>query len=100
MAADLKYLDGKKICVVFVKEIPESPNKAKIQCMHGRADTSENKLTVITGNGAKFTVPNTALPTILPSDGTEILKDAEYFVMVKLHQDIDFITSEEHDIEC
>ena len=88
---DLSYLDGKKMCVVFVKEVPGDTSKAQIQCYHGRADTAENKLAVIDSGGAKFVVPNTALSNILPSDGTALLKDAEYFVMVKLHPDIDFI---------
>lgn len=91
---NLSPLDGRKVCVVFVKDVPGRADKAQIQCYHGRADISENKLAVIDSDGAKFVVPSSALNNILPSDGTALLRDAEYFVMVKLHPDIGFIGEE------
>ncbi len=91
--SSLRYLEGRKFCVVLVKEVPDDPNRARIQCIHGRASVDQEGLRLIDPNGVQFPVPNTALNNILPSDGTEILKDAEYYVMVKLHPDLDFLDS-------
>ncbi|MFO7822191.1 MAG: hypothetical protein R6V56_09100 [Lentisphaeria bacterium] len=89
----LDYLEGRKFCVVFVKVIDEQAGKVELQCMHGRASVADGKLTCITPEGTGFTVPNTALPNVLPNDGTEMLKDAEYFVFVKTDPNLDFINN-------
>ncbi len=87
----LQYLEGRRLCVVFVKEVPEDPHRAQVQCLQGRAKLDNEGLRLVDPNGVQFPVPNSALNNVLPSDGTDILKDAEYFVMVKLHKDIDFL---------
>jgi len=89
--SSLNYLEGRKFCVVLVKEVPDHPDRAQVQCIHGRASVENGKLHLIDPNGTKFPVPNSALGNIMANDGTDILKDAEYFVMVKLHKDLDFI---------
>ena len=85
----LEYLEGRRMCVVFVKVIDESAGKVEVACLHGRADVDSGRLAVVSSSGSRFAVPNTALGNILPSDGTPILKDAEYFVMVKTDSGID-----------
>ncbi len=81
--------------MVLVKEVDGAPERARIQCLHGRASLDpQGRLELMAEGGFKFSVPNSALPNILPSDGTAMLRDAEYFVMVKLHPDIDFIRSD------
>ena len=83
---DLTYLEGKKFCVIFVKTDDEDAgsDSVRIKCMHGRANIDRRgKLTVESPQGS-FTVPTSALPTVQESDGTEMLKDAEYFVMCKV----------------
>ncbi|MCF7855208.1 MAG: hypothetical protein K9N51_10465 [Candidatus Pacebacteria bacterium] len=91
MLHDLNHLEGKKFCVVFVKVIDESAGKVELQALHGRASIEAEKLRCYTPEGVCFAVPNSALPNILPNDGTELLKDAEYFVLVKLDPNIEFM---------
>ncbi len=92
----MQYLEGRKFCVVLVKEVPENSASARLQCLHGRASVENGSLFLIDPQGGKFPVPNSALHNIMPSDGTALLKDAEYFVMVKLHWDIDFLEPSSH----
>lgn len=96
MPHSIEYLEGRKFCVVFVKVIDEAAGKVKLQCLHGRANIENGKLSCVTPDGASFTVPNTALPNILPNDGTEMLKDAEYFVFVKTDPEVDFLHNNEN----
>ena len=94
MAKRLEYLEGKKFCVVFCKLEEEDKfgqctnmeePKFKIKVMHGRASIVENAyVECIDPNGTNFRIPPSAYERIFPSDGTDILKDAEYFVMVKV----------------
>jgi hypothetical protein len=88
----LAYLEGKKLCVVFVKLVGEKQSRVQMQCFRGRADIAEGRLNVVAENGMIFTVPSSAHGQIMPSDGTVILKDAEYFVLVKADPDIQFFT--------
>ncbi|OPZ30667.1 MAG: hypothetical protein BWZ02_00644 [Lentisphaerae bacterium ADurb.BinA184] len=79
----LDYLEGRRLCVVVVKVLDERAGRVQMQALHGRASVEHGKLAVITPDGVRFGVPNTALGNILPNDGTALLKDAEYFVLVK-----------------
>ena len=85
---DLRYLEGRKFCVVFVKVLDEPRGRVQVQCFRGRADLERGQLNVVAENGALFTVPSSAYGNILPNDGTKLLKDAEYFVFVKTHPGI------------
>jgi hypothetical protein len=89
MLPQLQDLNGRKLCVVFVKVIDQTAGKVQMQTLHGRAKVDGRKLELITPENAVFAVPNSALSNVLPSDGTEILKDAEYFVIVKVDQGIE-----------
>lgn len=90
----LHYLVGKKMCIVFCKLIGEeklakgeepSEGQFQISTLHGRGLlTDKGDLRVEDNDGGGFTVPHSAYSNIHPSDGTDILKDAEYFVMVKV----------------
>jgi hypothetical protein len=91
MLADIAYLHGKRLCVVFVKVIDEDTGKVQLQCLHGRANVEAGRLKLMTPEGAAFGVPGSALANILPSDGTPMLRDAEYFVLVKADRRIDFL---------
>ena len=92
MVDSFDYLEGKKFCIVFVKVLDEESGKVQLQTLHGRASVDNGRVSCITPEGASFTVPNTALRNILPSDGTELLKDAEYYALGKTDKDIDFFT--------
>ena len=92
---DFHEVEGRKICVVFckaendgqVKEevVEEESSKVQIRTMHGRGVLVENRfLKCVTPEGAEFAIPMSAHKNIYPSDGTEILKDSEYFVIVKV----------------
>jgi len=93
MSVPLSEIEGKKFCVVFVKVLDPDRGRVQLQCFHGRASVERGKLNVVHESGNVFTVPSSALPNILPSDGTKMLKDAEYFVLVKMDQGIEFISA-------
>lgn len=80
---DLRYLEGRTFCVVFVKILDEVKGRVQTQCFRGRADIERGRLNVVAENGALFTVPSSAYGNILPNDGTKMLKEAEFFVLVK-----------------
>ena len=90
MPQNLEYLEGKKFCVVFVKVLDREAERVQLQCLHGRASIERGKLTVVTENGAVFEVPSSAYGNVLPSDGTKMLKDAEYFVFVRTDDSLEF----------
>ena len=79
----LNHLEGRRMCVVFVKVVDEAAGRVQLRVLHGRGSVEQGKLTVIAASGVRFGVPHTALGNILPNDGTPMLKDAEYFVLVK-----------------
>ncbi len=84
----LDYLEGRKFCVVFVKVIDAEQERVRLQCLRGRASVDRGRLKVVDRHGAVFEVPSSSLPMVMPSDGTVVLKDAEYFVMVRLDENI------------
>lgn len=95
MKTELDYLNGRRFCVVFVKVLDEEAGRVQLQALHGRANVDRGRLQLRMAGGAAFTVPQTALPNVLPSDGTDILKDAEYYVLVKTDENIQFLRSDE-----
>ena len=95
---DLSYLEGKKICVVFCQlkkgiivdeSDPQMEQNFNFQCLHGRANIIKGKQLKIENPEMNFVVPTSCYDRIFPNDGTDILKDAEYFVMVKVDGNID-----------
>ena len=93
MAERLDYLEARKFCVVFVKLVDVARNRVRMQCFRGRANVNRGQLTVIDKNGIVFPVPSSAIGNILRNDGTALLRDAEYFVLVRTDDKIDFISS-------
>lgn len=83
MVESFSYLEGKRFCVVFVQVPEDAPDKVRLQRLFGRASVEGMKVTCVADNQTRFTVPASAMRNILPSDGTDILKDAEYYVLVK-----------------
>lgn len=88
---DFGYLEGRKFCVVFVKVLSEAGIEKKVQmrCLRGRASIERGRVSVVTPEGAGFAVPGSALHRILPNDGTAMLKDAEYYVIVRVDPQVD-----------
>ena len=93
---NLDYLEGRKLCVVFVKVLEPSAGRVQCRALRGRAAINQGHLDVMTAKGAIFTVPSSAYHTIAQSDGTKILGDSEYFCLVKVDPNIDI----EHGGEC
>ena len=89
--ADLKYLEGRKICVVFVKTLAPEHTRIQLRCFRGRGDLERGQLNVVAEDGQLFTVPGSAMPSLQPNDGTKILGDAEYYVLVHADSSIDFV---------
>ncbi len=86
---NLEHLEGRKLCVVFVKVVDVATGKLQLSALHGRGDVERGKLSVVGADGARFTVPHTALANILPNDGTPMLKDCEYYILVKTDANLD-----------
>ncbi len=87
---NLDYLEGRRFCVVFVKVLDEMSGRMQFQCFRGRADIrGGGRLHVVAPDGAEFQVPGSAHGMIQPADGTAMLRDAEYFVLVKTDPRID-----------
>ena len=93
MAVSIQYLEGKKMCVVFVQVLDQAEARVKLHCFHGRASVERGRLNVISGTGAVCPVPNSALGNIMPNDGTKMLRDAEYFVMVRTDERMKLVSS-------
>ncbi len=89
MASSLDYLEGKKLCVVFVKVLEPSTGRVQCRALRGRAAINQGHLDVMTAKGAIFTVPSSAYPTVAQNDGTKLLGDADYFCLVKVDPNID-----------
>ncbi|MCM8541215.1 MAG: hypothetical protein NE328_13145 [Lentisphaeraceae bacterium] len=92
---NLAYLEGKKICVVFcqLKEgiivdehDPKMEENFSFQCLHGRGNVIDGKQLRVENPELGFTIPTSCNNRIFPNDGTDIIGDAEYFVMVKIDE--------------
>ena len=99
MPADLSYLEGRKVCIVFCQlkeeetfQKTEIPDEAgfRLKCLHGLGNIVDGKYLKVEGPQGSFQVPPSAYKNIHPNDGTDMLKDAEYFVMVKLDSKMEF----------
>ncbi|MBT3381555.1 MAG: hypothetical protein HN742_06970 [Lentisphaerae bacterium] len=93
MAGSFGYLEAKRMCIVFVRVVDAEQERVQLQCFRGRANVEGGHVSVIDGNGAVFPVPSSALGNILPSDGTKLLQDADYFVLVRTDDNIEFVSS-------
>ena len=87
----LKHIEGARFCVVFVKVVDPEKERVRLQCLHGRASVDSQAVRVVTDEGQEFTLPTSALPSVMPSDGTAILKNADYFAMVKIDPNVEFL---------
>lgn len=99
MPVNLKHLEGRKFCVVFVKVIDAARERVSLQCLRGRASVTSGRVACVAEDGTLFQIPSTAIPNILPSDGTPLLQDAEYFVFVKVDPSIQLVSKGESDLE-
>jgi len=95
MPPNLGYLEGRRFCVVFVRVIDPETERVQLQCLRGRASIERGRLNVVNEVGGVFTVPSSALASVLPSDGSSLLKNAEYFCLVKTDENIAFVSPED-----
>lgn len=93
MAVSLSRVEGRKICVVFVQVMDEESARVRLRCFRGRGNVERGRLNVVDENGAVFPVPSSASRNVLPNDGTNLLQDAEYFVLVKTDENIDLVSA-------
>jgi len=93
MASRFDYLEGRRFCVVFVKVLDPERERVQLQCFRGRASVERGRVSVVDVNGGMFALPGTAVDNILPSDGSHILRDAEYFCLVKTDESIELVSS-------
>jgi hypothetical protein len=86
--SELHQFEGKRLCVVFGKVVEKPAGEEpdfQVRCVFGRANVEQGVTLHLEHDGGRFTVPRSCYHRILPNDGTELLRDAEYFVMVKVH---------------
>jgi hypothetical protein len=83
-AHQLNHLDGTRFCLVCMNVLNEATQEVKLTPIHGLAKVMPDCLVVVEPSGNRHAIPESALPSILPSDGTAILEDAEYYVIVKI----------------
>ncbi len=81
---ELKYLEGKRFCVVFMQADDPDPQQVRLRALHGRANVSAAGILSVEHDGGAFQVPRSCYPQILASDGTDILGDAEYYVICRV----------------
>jgi len=97
MSLSLHHLEGHRFCVVFVKVLDTTDGKVQLRCLRGRADVRGGRLDVVTAGGAVFSVPSSAHGSIQPNDGTALLRDAEYFALVRVDDTMDFVSPDDAD---
>jgi hypothetical protein len=97
MSQSLAHLEGRRFCVVFVKVLDATDGKVQLRCLRGRADVRGGRLDVVTGGGAVFSVPSSAHGSIQANDGTVLLRDAEYFALVRMDDTMDFVSPDDVD---
>ena len=78
------YLEGLPFCIVYMKVLDLAAEKVELAAFHGLAQIHPDRLIVDNEKGHTVTVPQSALKSILPSDGTDILEDSKYYVIVKV----------------
>ena len=86
MDVNINYLNNNKICVVYCRQENDdiNSNKLEISTLHGIAKVLNNTLYVQVGSGNPIVMPKSAYRNIFPNDGTEMLKDADFFMLVKV----------------
>jgi len=80
----LDYLEGTRFCIVLMKVLDQAAGKVQLTPIHGTARVSAGGLSVEESSGSMHAVPDSALASIYPSDGNEMLGDAEYYAVVKI----------------
>jgi hypothetical protein len=78
------HLDGTRFCLVQMEVLNVATQQVKLTPVHGVARVLPDKLVVEEPCGNRLVVPDSALPSILPSDGTAVLEDAEHYVIVRI----------------
>ena len=58
--------------------------EVKLTPVHGTARILADSMVVEESDGNRVTVPESALQSILPSDGTPILKNADHYAIVRM----------------
>ena len=80
----LSYLEGTRFCLVRMMVLDEKTQKVELSPIHGTAKVLADRLVVVEPSGVEHVVPDSATPSILPSDGTELLGEADHYVIVKI----------------
>jgi len=80
----LGHLDGAPFCIVCMEVLDQAAQKVKLTPIHGVARVLPDQLVVEEPSGNQHVVPDSALPSILPSDGTALLGDADHYVIVRI----------------
>ena len=78
------YLDGTRFCIVYMTVLDAATQKVELTTVHGCARVLADRIMVEDQSGKAVAVPHSALDSIHMSDGTDVLKDAEFYVIVKV----------------
>jgi hypothetical protein len=80
----LEHLDGCRFCMVCMQVLDEATQNVQLVPIHGKAKVLPDCLVLVEPSGSEHAIPDSAIPSILPSDGTPLLADAEHYVIVKI----------------
>jgi hypothetical protein len=81
---NIEYLDGVRFCLVMMQVLDATSQDVKLTPVYGQAKVLDDRLVLVEDSGQEHVVPESALGSVLPSDGNDILKDSEYYVIVKV----------------
>ncbi len=84
LVSEFSYLDGTSFCMVFLTVLDQVTEKVKLSPIYGIIKVFSDRLMVEDLAGTEHAIPTSALLSILPNDGTKLLKDSTHYVIVKI----------------
>jgi len=70
--------------MVCMEVLNPDTQQLKLTPINGVAKVLEDRLVVEEQDGNQVVIPDSALPSILPSDGEPLLGNADHYVVVKM----------------
>jgi len=84
LVSEFGYLNGTSFCMVFMTVLDQATEKVQLSPIYGMAKVFTDRLIVEDSSGTEHAIPTSALSSILPNDGTKLLKDSTHYVIVKI----------------
>ena len=81
---DYVYLQGAAFCIVYMTVLDAEKQEVQLDPFHGTSRVLADRILVADDEGRTSVIPDCALGNIHPSDGNAVLKEADYYVIVKV----------------